>query len=94
MPRKSMPVSAILVALLTVVLSSSLAVAAQAPAVPWWVVAGGGGHSEAGGFTLDATVGQAVAGTAQSGPWDLCAGFWCGPQGLHHIYLPLVVRGG
>ncbi len=94
MPRKSIRVSAVLVALLAVVLCCSLAVAAQAPAVPWWVVGGGGGHSQAGGFVLNATVGQAVAGTTQGGSWALCAGFWCGAEWLQQIYLPLVVRGG
>ena len=42
------------------------------------VVAGGGGQGSAGGtFTLDGTVGQAVAGDAISGPpFAVTSGFW------------------
>jgi hypothetical protein len=55
------------------------------------VIAGGGGHSEASGFTLDGTVGQAVVGVTSQGAYDLCSGFWCG-MGRYTVYLPLVVR--
>jgi hypothetical protein len=57
-----------------------------------YVIGGGGGHSEAGSFVLDGTVGQAIAGTVNSYPYDLCAGFWCG-MGGYKVYLPLVLRG-
>ena len=42
------------------------------------VIAGGGGQGSAGGtFTLDGTVGQAVAGDAVSGPpFAVTSGFW------------------
>jgi hypothetical protein len=59
------------------------------------VIGGGGGHTEAGIFILDATIGQALVGTASSASTDLCAGFWCGlgvGMGSRTIYLPLVLR--
>ena len=48
------------------------------PSINWWVVGGGGGHAEAGIYTLDATIGQAVVGADTDGDYELCAGFWCG----------------
>jgi hypothetical protein len=43
------------------------------------VIAGGGGHSTGGTFTLDGTIGQAVAGTTSTGaPFTMISGFWEG----------------
>jgi hypothetical protein len=55
------------------------------------VFGGGGGHSEAGGYALDASVGQAVAGVTSSGAYELCSGFWCGLGG-YRVFLPVVMR--
>jgi hypothetical protein len=58
----------------------------------WHVIGGGGDRLEAGDYTLDCTVGQAVVGTARNDPYELCAGYWCGAAVEHSIYLPLVLR--
>ena len=43
------------------------------------VIAGGGGQSAAGGFLLDGTVGQSMAGTRSTGgTFELGGGFWGG----------------
>jgi len=55
------------------------------------VIGGGGGHSEVGRYVMDATVGQAVAGTFSTTPYELCAGFWCG-MSEYKVYLPVVWR--
>jgi hypothetical protein len=77
-----------LAALLLLVSSTS---AGGGTAIYPYVIGGGGGHSQAGVYTLDATIGQAVAGRVVSPPYDLCAGFWCG-MGRYKVYLPLVLR--
>lgn len=41
-----------------------------------YVIAGGGGQATGGGWTLNATIGQPVAGTASGGGMVLQAGFW------------------
>jgi hypothetical protein len=58
------------------------------------VVGAGGPPASGGGFELDATGGQPVAGPAQSAEAGLTAGFWGAPPAAlsGHIYLPLTLR--
>ena len=43
------------------------------------VIAGGGGQATGGGFTLDGTIGQSIAGAKSTGGgFDLSGGFWGG----------------
>lgn len=63
-----------------------------APQIDWWVISAGGGHAEAGIYTLDATIGQPVVGTAAHGGFELCAGFWCGAAGEYTVYLPAIMK--
>jgi hypothetical protein len=55
------------------------------------VIGGGGGPAVAGDYILDATIGQAVAGTFNTAATEICAGFWCG-MGEYKIYLPVIMR--
>ena len=55
------------------------------------VVGGGGGSSAGATYSLGATVGQAVAGSAQGAVHGLCAGYWCGLEG-YRVFVPLVMR--
>ena len=87
----------ILLALVAFLLLTGVALANGTPIIDWWVIGGGGGHAEAGIYTLDATIGQAVAGVATDGGSELCTGFWCGTAVAaveYNIYLPLIVRNG
>ncbi|MBN1640360.1 MAG: hypothetical protein JXA09_03920 [Anaerolineae bacterium] len=70
----------------------SVTSAVGAPAIDWYVIGSGGGRSEADGYVLSGTIGQAVAGTASAEPYTLCAGFECGTGGISRVYLPLVRR--
>ena len=83
---------AVIPALLAFFLLASVALAQGAPAIPWSVIGGGGGHAEAAPYALDGTLGQPIVGQADSPPYDLCAGFWCGAAAQYRVYLPLVVR--
>jgi hypothetical protein len=89
--KRSVLALAVLLLLAGVVLAQSM------PSIDRWVIGGGGGHTENGNYSLDGTIGQAVAGVTGNAPYGLCTGFWCGaeaavpPEG-HPIYLPLVVR--
>jgi hypothetical protein len=61
--------------------------------LPRHVISGGGGHVVSGATTLDASIGQAVAGVSLSGAAELCAGFWCGAGAVRRpVYLPLLLR--
>ena len=80
------------VALLSCLLVVGFAQAYRTPAADWWVIGGGGGHLATAPYTLDGTVSQAVVGTVRQVPYDLCAGFWCGAEGIYRVYLPLVIR--
>ena len=67
------------------------------PAIDWYVIGGGGGHDQLGTYTLDATIGQAVVGTAMDAGFELCSGFWWAVsagecRSYLPIYLPLVLR--
>ncbi len=79
---------------LTVLCSAGVVVAGGGPDIGWNVLADGGGRVTAGAYTLDNTIGQAVAGIASGGSSELCAGFWCMGGGNHRVYLPLVLRLG
>jgi len=80
---------------LAVILFSSLLltglVLAQG-AVDWDVLGSGGGHAEAGIYSLDGTIGQALAGRISNAPYELCAGFWCGTATDYKVYLPIVIK--
>jgi hypothetical protein len=87
----------IILALTAVLLLTGITLAQGTPSVGRWAIGGGGGHAENGGYALDGTVGQAVAGVAGSAPYGLCAGLWCGVgamalPGGYCIYVPLVMR--
>jgi hypothetical protein len=65
-----------------------------APSLNRWVVGTGGGASSGGGFTLNATVGQAEAGsTLTGGSFALTSGFWgqAGPR-KQRVLVPLIQR--
>jgi hypothetical protein len=77
----------ITVIVLVVMVAVGGAVSASPPALELsrYVIGGGGGHSDAGNYTLDGTVGQAVVGKVSNPPHELCAGFWCGIYYLPEI---------
>jgi hypothetical protein len=78
-------------ALAVLLLLDGLALANGTSVIDWDVIGGGGGHAEAGIYTLDGTIGQAVVGTATDTGSELCSGFWCRVV-EYRIYLPLVLR--
>ncbi len=77
---------------LALLMLAGTALAQGTTAIPWSVLGGGGGHTEAGGISLDGTIGQPIVGTVSQGNYELCAGFWCGTA-QYLVYLPLVMRG-
>jgi len=88
-----------LATLLCCLLVAGVVLANGIPNINWWVIGGGGGHAEAGIYTLDATIGQAVMGVATDGGYELCSGFWCGVVApapplppAHKIYLPIILK--
>jgi hypothetical protein len=83
----------IAVGVVLLLVAGTMLASAAGPEVPRYVIGGGGGHSETAPFVLDATAGQAVAGVAVGGRFELCAGFWCG-MGEHRLRLPVVLRSG
>ena len=82
----------ILGALVTSLLLTGVAIAANSPSIDWWTIGGGGGSDAAGGTTLEGTSGQAVVGPDSNGAHELCAGFWCGAAAEYRVYLPTVLR--
>ena len=71
----------LLLLLLLVLLAGSSSPSGQVTAqgetqVNWWIFAGGGGSSECGDVQINATFGQAVAGSARESDTTLTSGFW------------------
>jgi hypothetical protein len=60
--------------------------------IEWSFLGGSGGRVASSGYVLEGTLGQPVVGQASSQSSALCAGFWCGVQHEHTLYLPLIVR--
>ena len=84
-------------ALVSLLLLASVALARGTWSVYRWVVGGGAVHAEKGDYVVNGTFGEPVAGALGKGPYVLCAGYWCGPGMVippagFRIYLPLVVR--
>lgn len=56
------------------------------------VISSGGGLTQSGNFSINATVGQSVAGVKVSGPYEVHSGFWFGLTPNHKIYFPTIMR--
>jgi hypothetical protein len=87
----------ILVLGLTLVLSVAGVALANDVDLPRWVLSGGASDATGGSVALRATFGQPLVGIATngSGQISLGQGFWSGgslPEGLYHVYLPLVAK--
>jgi len=82
----------IILTLITFLLLTGAVLASGSASIDWNVIGGGGTHLEAGDYTLDCTIGQAIAGTAENSPYHLCSGYWCGAGVEYDVYLPLVLR--
>jgi len=82
-----------LAALLVLLAAGSMTVSAAVLAsdINRHVISGGGGRGAAGPYQLDYTIGQPVAGWVSNGPYNECAGFWCGGERFR-VFLPLVLR--
>jgi len=80
-----------LIVIVLLLLTSTVLAGGGGPYISRHVIGGGGGHSQAGNLVMDATIGQAVVGTFNPIPYELCAGFWCG-MGEYKVYLPVVLR--
>ena len=87
--KKTLPVLGLLACLL---LASAVAAAPTATTVDRWVIGGGGGRVISPAYTLDATVGQPVAGLSLYPGGQLCSGFWCGASAGSRVFLPIVLR--
>ena len=57
----------------------------------WNVLAGGGGHATGSHYAFDATLGQAVAGSAAGSGTRIVAGYWQAFP-AYKLYLPLLLR--
>jgi hypothetical protein len=60
--------------------------------IEWSFLGDSGGRVASSGYVLEGTLGQPVVGQASSQSSALCAGFWCGVQHEHTLYLSLIVR--
>jgi hypothetical protein len=60
----------------------------------WDVFASGGSlNTSSASYTMQSTIGQAVAGQSASASYDLCSGYWCGfKDWIWDIFLPFTVR--
>ncbi len=82
----------VILTLAVLLLLTSVTLAANGYEISREVIGSGGGHSEAGPYSLDATIGQAVVGASSSGDYELGAGFWNGTAAQYKIYLPVVLK--
>jgi hypothetical protein len=62
------------------------------PSIDRYVIGGGGGPTGPDSHSLEATIGQPLAGIVSEPSFDLCSGFWCGMPLPYKVYLPVVVR--
>ena len=81
---------------LTMLLVTSVALAAPSGFnLSWWTVDGGGGTIQGGGYNLSGTIGQPDTRVLLGGGYTLAGGFWSEVaviQPARLLYLPLVNR--
>ena len=93
---KSMKYSIILLSIIAVFLTSSVALAQTGGGydLTWWTVDGGGGTASSAAYELIGTIGQSEAGVVLSGgEFTLYSGFWSSGMTQYMIYLPLILKG-
>ena len=66
-----------LILILIIFLTASIA-AAQNYQVDWYVIGSGGGEANSSNYTINGTIGQALADQSQSANYILQSGFWVG----------------
>lgn len=85
----------LILAVLLLLTSITLAQSDDGYDLSWWTVDGGGSSVGAGSpspYTLDGTIGQPDAGVWKGNNYTLTGGFWIGGIVERRIYLPLVLR--
>ncbi|HIC89946.1 MAG TPA: hypothetical protein EYP04_11170, partial [Anaerolineae bacterium] len=83
----------ILLALISIFLLTTVALAnGPAYGLSWYVIGGGGGPVAAGAYALDATVGQPAVGVSSGYELNICSGYWCGTEAGGAVFLPMVLK--
>ncbi len=86
--------TAVFLALLgCLVLSGSAPAAPTVVTLERAVLPGGGGSIGSAPRSVHGSIGQAVVGTAEAGPYRIGAGFWAASP-IYRAHLPLVWHGG
>jgi hypothetical protein len=77
-----------------VIAGSALAGSSENYRLDWFtpMTSSGGGTASSANYTVSFTVGQSVIGTASSGDYEVCTGFWCGLARAIKVYLPLILN--
>lgn len=81
----------IILILVLLTVSISLASGGNNYTLTWWTADGGGSVSTGGNYALQGTVGQPDAGEMVNGRYTLQSGYWNGLD-QYGVYLPLVIR--
>ena len=79
-----------LAGMLLIAVAGTVYAAVTGPSIDWWVFSGGGAPASGGEFELNASIGQPIAGTSESGSFSIDHGYWV--RGNYLIYLPIVFR--
>lgn len=60
----------------------------------WWRTNAGGGSSTGGGYTVQAAIGQPLAGASSGGTFTIASGFFGGGPEKYKRYLPALAKDG
>jgi hypothetical protein len=87
----------ILILVVTCLIITGIAFAADLPELNWYVFGGGGGPVSAGKYWMDGTIGQPIVGRVSGEKHELYAGYWVGVEGIfnpmdENIFLPLILH--
>jgi hypothetical protein len=88
--KRHLPI--LLLALATLAILTTVALAQGGYGMTRSVIAGGGGFSSGGIYDVQGTIGQPVAGASSQGDYGVSSGFWGWVQSFFDVYLPLVLR--
>ncbi len=88
---------AILLALASFLLLSSIALAMSPPShqykLGWFTpLTGSGGSSASAHYAVQFTIGQSDIGNMGSAHYTTCLGYWCGGGHIYSVYLPTMSK--
>ena len=94
MSKKKMTLSAVVLLVSLLLVSSALAMSSANYKLDWFtpMTGGGGGPAASANYAINLTIGQTAIGASASANYRVGLGYWCGQLPGGRLHLPLILR--